>query len=91
MRRSAAAVASAVFFLPGPCVVAGLIPWLVTRWHVPGPMTVPMPYGPGCRGFVHGSLILNIPATRVDQPSRLSIEMGDTRSAGSKPKIRPRK
>jgi len=39
MRRSAAAVASAVFFLAGPCVVAGLIPWLVTRWHVPGAMS----------------------------------------------------
>ena len=37
MRRSAAAVASAVFFLAEPCVVAGLIPWLVIGWHVPGP------------------------------------------------------
>jgi len=39
MRRSSAAVASAVFFLAEPCVVAGLIPWLFTRWHVPGPMS----------------------------------------------------
>ena len=91
MEGRRAAVASAIFFLLGPCVVAGLIPWLVTRWHLPGPMTVPMPYQPGCRCYVHGSLIVDIPATRVDQPARLSIEMGDTRSAGSKPKIRPRK
>ena len=45
MRRSAAAVASAVFFLAEPCVVAGLIPWLVTRWHVPGPMSPSAVFG----------------------------------------------
>ena len=34
MRRPTAAVGSAVFFLAAPGVVAGLIPWLLTRWQV---------------------------------------------------------
>ena len=33
MRRPTAAVGSAVFFLVAPGVVAGLIPWLLTRWQ----------------------------------------------------------
>src|SRR5918998_53758 len=33
MRKSTAAVGSAVFFLAAPGVVAGLIPWLLTRWQ----------------------------------------------------------
>ena len=39
MRRSAAAIGSAVFFVLAPGVVAGLVPWLITRWQVPGPMS----------------------------------------------------
>jgi protein-S-isoprenylcysteine O-methyltransferase Ste14 len=34
MRRPAAAVGSAAFFLAAPGVVAGLVPWLITRWRV---------------------------------------------------------
>ena len=34
MRRSAAAVGSAAFFVLAPGVVAGLVPWLITRWQV---------------------------------------------------------
>ena len=34
MRRPTAAVASAVFFLVGPGIMAGLIPWLLTGWQV---------------------------------------------------------
>jgi protein-S-isoprenylcysteine O-methyltransferase Ste14 len=34
MRRPAAAVGSAVFFLVGPGIVAGLIPWWLTGWRV---------------------------------------------------------
>jgi protein-S-isoprenylcysteine O-methyltransferase Ste14 len=37
MRRPTAAVGSAVFFLVGPGIVAGLIPWLLTRWQVRAP------------------------------------------------------
>lgn len=32
MDRRTAALGSAVFFLVAPCVVAGLVPWLITRW-----------------------------------------------------------
>jgi protein-S-isoprenylcysteine O-methyltransferase Ste14 len=39
MRRSAATVGSAVFFVVAPGVVAGLVPWLITGWQVPEPMS----------------------------------------------------
>ena len=32
MTRRAAAAGSVVFFLAAPCVVAGLIPWLISGW-----------------------------------------------------------
>ena len=34
MRRTAAAAVSSVFFVLAPGVVAGVIPWLLTRWEV---------------------------------------------------------
>jgi protein-S-isoprenylcysteine O-methyltransferase Ste14 len=33
VRASRAAVGSTVFFLVAPCVVAGLVPYLLTGWH----------------------------------------------------------
>jgi protein-S-isoprenylcysteine O-methyltransferase Ste14 len=44
MRRPTAAAGSAVFFLVGPVIVAGLIPWLLTGWQVrePVPYWAPM-------------------------------------------------
>src|ERR671911_428838 len=44
MRRVTAAVGSAVFFLVGPGIVVGLIPWLLTGWQVrePVPYWAPM-------------------------------------------------
>ena len=44
MRRQVAAVGSAVFFLVGPGIVVGLIPWLLTGWQVrePAPYWAPM-------------------------------------------------
>jgi hypothetical protein len=39
MQRSAAGVATAVFFIVGPGVVAGLVPWLISGWQVRGPMS----------------------------------------------------
>jgi protein-S-isoprenylcysteine O-methyltransferase Ste14 len=39
MRRSAATVGSAVFFVVAPGVVAGLVPWFITGWQVPEPMS----------------------------------------------------
>ena len=38
MRRPAAAAGSAVFFLVGPGIMAGLIPWLLTGWRVREPL-----------------------------------------------------
>jgi hypothetical protein len=44
MRRPTAAVGSAVFFLVGPGIMVGLIPWLLTGWQVrePVPYWAPM-------------------------------------------------
>src|ERR671917_2136345 len=44
MRRPTAAIGSAVFFLVGPGIMAGLIPWLLTGWQVrePVPYWAPM-------------------------------------------------
>jgi protein-S-isoprenylcysteine O-methyltransferase Ste14 len=33
VRRPTAAAGSALFFVVAPCVVAGLVPWLLTRWR----------------------------------------------------------
>ena len=38
MRRPAAAAGSALFFAVAPGVVAGLVPWWLTRWQVRGPL-----------------------------------------------------
>src|SRR5260370_35843452 len=38
MRRSVAAAGTAVFFAVAPGVVAGLIPWWLTRWRLRGPL-----------------------------------------------------
>ncbi|MQA86735.1 MAG: isoprenylcysteine carboxyl methyltransferase [Streptosporangiales bacterium] len=40
MRRARAATGSAAFFLVGPGVAVGLVPWLLTRWQ----MREPVPY-----------------------------------------------
>lgn len=39
MRRPAAAAGSALFFAAAPGVVAGLVPWWLTRWQVRGPLS----------------------------------------------------
>ena len=39
MQKSAAGVATAVFFIVGPGVVAGLVPWLISGCQVRGPMS----------------------------------------------------
>ena len=36
MQTSKAAAASAAFFVVAPGTVVGLIPWLITRWEIPG-------------------------------------------------------
>ncbi len=47
MRRPTAAVGSALFFLLAPGMVAGLIPWLLTRWQA----REPLPYWAPMRVF----------------------------------------
>ena len=44
MRRSSAIVGSAVFFLLAPGTVSGVIPWLLTGWHMrtPAPFWLPL-------------------------------------------------
>jgi protein-S-isoprenylcysteine O-methyltransferase Ste14 len=53
VRRSTAAIGSAAFFAAAPGVVAGLIPWWITRWQVADSI----PYANGVR-WVGGVLLL---------------------------------
>jgi protein-S-isoprenylcysteine O-methyltransferase Ste14 len=39
MRRNAAAIGTSVFFVVAPGVVAGLVPWWITGWHMRGSAT----------------------------------------------------
>ena len=39
MRRPVAAVGTGVFFVLGPCVVAGFVPWLISGWHLSRPVS----------------------------------------------------
>ncbi len=41
MRAARAALGSALFFFLAPCVVAGLVPWWITRWRVGPYATLP--------------------------------------------------
>ncbi len=50
MRAARAALGSALFFLLAPCVVAGLVPWWMTRWRA-GAYATPL-------GQVAGALLL---------------------------------
>ena len=38
MRRTSAVIGSVVFFVVVPCVLAGLIPWWITRWQFQPPL-----------------------------------------------------
>jgi protein-S-isoprenylcysteine O-methyltransferase Ste14 len=42
MRKGAAAVGSAVFFVAAPGVVTGLVPWWITGWRQGGPYPLPV-------------------------------------------------
>lgn len=42
MRRAGAAAGSAVFFLVAPTMVAVVVPWLLTGWHVGGSWPAPV-------------------------------------------------
>lgn len=53
MRRSAAAMGSAAFFLAAPSVVAGAVPWWLTGWRSVGAGSVPLS-AVGAAGVVVG-------------------------------------
>jgi protein-S-isoprenylcysteine O-methyltransferase Ste14 len=42
MKRLTAALGSAVFFIVAPCVVAGVVPWLLTGWEFGPPWPAPV-------------------------------------------------
>jgi hypothetical protein len=33
MRRTAAVIGTAIFFVLAPCVVVGVVPWWISRWE----------------------------------------------------------
>jgi len=41
-RRARAAVGSTIFFALAPGIVAGLLPWAITRWQVADPLSLPV-------------------------------------------------
>lgn len=43
MNRLTAIIGSIVFFAVAPGIVAGLIPWSITKWHVPDPSAGALP------------------------------------------------
>ena len=53
MRRSYAAVGTAAFFFIAPGIVAGLVPWWITRWQMQTPFS-----GWAALRFVGGTLIV---------------------------------
>ena len=55
MQRSVAGIASAAFFVAGPGFVAGFVPWRISGWQVPEPIT-PL----AVAGMVSGSVLLVI-------------------------------
>ena len=62
-RRAAAATGSAVFFAFAPGVVAGLLPWAITRWRVADPPAWPV-QALGVALLVVGGLVLISAFTR---------------------------
>jgi protein-S-isoprenylcysteine O-methyltransferase Ste14 len=55
--RSAAAVGSSLFFLSAPGVVAGVIPWWITRWRVGTDHAWPV-QAAGAALFIFGVIVL---------------------------------
>jgi protein-S-isoprenylcysteine O-methyltransferase Ste14 len=70
VRRPTAAAGSALFFVVAPCVVAGLVPWLLTRWRTES-------WPPAVR--VAGALLLAAGAVAIVQSFvRFVVEGGGT-------------
>jgi protein-S-isoprenylcysteine O-methyltransferase Ste14 len=67
MRR--AAVGSAVFFVVAPCVVAGLVPWLLTGWEAVEPLSHRI-----ALRLLGGGLVLAAGAVLVHSFARFVVE-----------------
>jgi protein-S-isoprenylcysteine O-methyltransferase Ste14 len=58
MRKGKAAFGSALFLVLAPGTVAGLIPWAITRWTMPGPDWPPVLLLPPVALLIGGGLIV---------------------------------
>jgi protein-S-isoprenylcysteine O-methyltransferase Ste14 len=65
--RAAAAAGSLLFFVAAPCIVAGYVPWLITRWRVPAAM-------PGVVRLVGAALVAAGTAVVVDSFARFALQ-----------------
>jgi protein-S-isoprenylcysteine O-methyltransferase Ste14 len=57
MRKLKAAAMSVVFFLMAPATVAGVIPWLITRWRFQRPVLGRVPARPVGAGLIAAGLV----------------------------------
>ena len=69
MRRALAILVSAVFFVIAPCVVAGYVPWLISRWK----MSDPLLGLPALRIFGGVLMVAGLPVL-LDSFARFAIE-----------------
>ncbi len=69
MPRTAAVIGTAIFFLFAPCVVAGVVPWWISRWEFRLPFL-----GVELTRFVGAALILAGLAGLVDSFARFALQ-----------------
>ena len=70
MRRLTAAAGSTLFFAVAPGVVAGAVPWWLTRWQVRGPLAHWAPLVHICPG---GSFTMHIAPPLQKAPCAQSV------------------
>jgi protein-S-isoprenylcysteine O-methyltransferase Ste14 len=69
MQRATAAIGTTIFFVFAPCVVAGVVPWLISRWK----FSFPVP-GVQLTRFVGAALIVAGVAGLVDSFARFALQ-----------------
>jgi len=69
MPRTAAVIGTAIFFVFAPCVVAGVVPWWISRWEFRLPFL-----GVELTRFVGAALILAGLAGLVDSFARFALQ-----------------
>src|SRR6201987_3051859 len=69
MRRTAAVIGTAIFFVFAPCVVAGVVPWWISRWEFRLSFL-----GGEVTRFVGAGLILAGVAGLVDSYARFALQ-----------------